>query len=276
MPKHTIYLPMDSDFTLTFPYYNTLHPSRIKLTHVVNPNLRNSSVAQAELELTQSSCFNLNSWSYRCVMPSQNLGECFRNPKTSKSSVYGYTLTSGNDSKPSTGRYRAGWLWGSWVQSQAELHIQTPLSSLEPGMVTHNCNIGTGEAERKRRIAKSLCPVCHTQGTLGQPSYRVSACPTPNPSKFINTNLQAYTNSPPPTNSNFCLLYCCKGNPGPCTALHWTPPPVFPWPHWPKDMKTTHYTFLFICEGKVHWPDPPTGRSIQPDKRSGLKSQWPS
>lgn len=141
------------------------------------------------------------------------------------------------DSKPSTGRYRAGWLWGSWVQSQAELHIQTPLSSLESGMVTHNCNIGTGEAERKRRIAKSLWPVCHTQGTLGQPSYRVSACPTPNPSKFINTNLQAYTNSPPPTDINFCLLYCCKGNPGPCTELHWTPPPVFPSPHRPKDMK---------------------------------------
>lgn len=51
-------------------------------------------------------------------------------------------------------------------------------------MVTHNCNIGTGEAERKRRIAKSLWPVCHTQGTLGRPSYRVMGLPHPQPLKI--------------------------------------------------------------------------------------------
>lgn len=161
---------------------------KIQLTHVVNPNLRNSSVAQADLELKQfSCCFNLNSLSYRCVMPSQNLGECFRNPKTSQSSVKVTRWLVAYDSKPSTGRNRAGWLWGSWVQSQAELHIQTPLSSLEPGMVTHNDNLGTGEAERKRRIAKSLSYSGNCRPARAT-EYRPAPPPTP-PSKFKNTNL---------------------------------------------------------------------------------------
>lgn len=154
------------------------------------------------------------------------------------------------DSKPSTGRNRAGWVWGSWVPSQAELHIQTPLfprarhgdSQLQPRQ--------WGGREKKENCQEFVA--CLSYSGNSRPArateYQPAPPPTPQIHKYEFISLHKLT-----TNNR-----CCKGNPGPCAVLHWTPPPVFPAPHRPKDLTTTHYT-LFFCKGKVHWPDPPTG-----------------
>lgn len=137
-------------------------------------------------------------------------------------------------------------------------------------MVTHSGNLGTGEAERKRRIAKSLWPVCHTQGTLGQPGLQSISLPHLQP---LPQNSQKRIYKPTQTHhqqqiATFVSCTAAKGTQALDSAS------LSSTSSFSLATQTKGYenTFLFFCKGKVHWPDPPTGSSIQTDKRSGLKS----